>query len=378
MKIVHLACVAPPQTGGIGQVPFFEVDALRGRGIEATVLAPAIRGLASAPPIERVRTWFSFRNLACLDARSILAATADADVVHLHYPFYGTAGLMARLRRTGQIRRLVLTLHMDATAPGLPGLTFDLHRQLFQSQILKAADALIVSSLDYAKHASFAACVAERPADVLELPFAIDEHRFSPGSMDRVRYGIPQEVSVISFVGGMDRPHAFKGVDILLKAIARLSSNVWCVLAGEGELRPSYERLAKQLGIASRVRFLGRVPSSDLPDVYRLSDLFVLPSVSGAEAFGLVALEAQACGIPVVASELPGVRTVVENGVTGILVPPRDDVALADRIRVLIGEEFRRREMEKAARERVLRRFTPEKHIDALIALYQRVCGSPS
>jgi len=377
LRIIHCSCVAPPQTGGLGEVPLLEVTALNERGFTAELLAPAVNQLQDAPPIRRLKTSWSYGNAASLNPSILKAAVRGADVVHLHYPFYGTAGRIARMRRRGIIRRLVITLHMDATAGGWIGSAFNFHRKFLQSRVLKSADALIVSSVDYAKHSSFAP-YASGSASVVEIPFGVDEKRFSPGVAERAAFGIPTDKQVVLFVGGMDRAHAFKGVDVMLRALARLPANVFGVLVGDGALRPSYEAMAANLGIGDRVKFLGRVTDADLPKIYRSADVLAMPSVSGAEAFGLVALEAQACGIPVVATELPGVRTVVENGVTGMLVPPHDDVALAEKLKELLGNEFTRKEMAKAAIEHVNRRFTRGKHMDDLIALYRRLCASPS
>lgn len=355
MKVIHITCVAPPQIGGIGRVASTEVEALRARGIEALFIAPS-----SFP------SFWSFGNAAALDYRKLQEVVSDADVVHLHYPFYGTAGMIARLRALGKIKRLVITLHMDATATGFKGWYFDLHRRFMQSRILNAADALIVSSRDYAAHSSFAPWKEK----VIELPFGVDEARFTPMTKQSGR--------TIVFVGGMDTAHAFKGVDVLLRAFTELPQDARLVLGGEGDLRAEYERLAKDLGVADRVEFLGRISDENLPDVYRRGDVLAFPSTSSAEAFGLVALEAQACGVPVVASDLPGVRIVVEDKVTGFLSPSGDAQELAAHLRLILENPGMRDEFGRAARQRVIEKFTWKKHLDGLIGIYQKICASRS
>jgi glycosyltransferase involved in cell wall biosynthesis len=377
MRIVHLACVAPPQTGGIGQAALWETNALIERGHDAVLLAPAATGLVSAGPIERLPTLFAFGNAAILRRGPLTQAVQDADIVHLHYPFYGAAGCAAYLRRTNRIKKLVITIHMDASAYGWKGALFGLHRLFAQKLILDSADALIVSSRDYAGQASFAPSIASRPEVVAELPFGVDETRFVPGPVDRSAFGISPDAKVVGFVGGMDVAHHFKGVDVLLRAMVGLP-DTWCVLVGDGDLRAGYEKLAQELGIATRVKFLGRISPEQLPSAYRLFDVLAFPSTSFAEAFGLVALEAQASGVPVVASQLPGVRTVVENGISGVLVPPCDAKALADALRRLLADDTRRKQMGDVARQRVLLRFTQKAHMDGLVALYKRLCASPS
>ncbi|MFH1620579.1 MAG: glycosyltransferase family 4 protein [Patescibacteria group bacterium] len=372
MRVVHLACVAPPQTGGIGQVPFIEVVELKKRGVEAVLLAPDYIGSESVAGVRRIKSSWSMGNAASLDKVTLLPEVASADIVHLHYPFYGTAGLIAELRRQNKIRHLIITLHMDAQAPGIKGAAFNFHRNFFQSKILQSADVLIVSSLDYAKNSSFKTEIQKRDSQVVELPFGVDEMKFSPHVIHRERFGLPLNAKVLVFVGGMDKAHAFKGIQVLLKVIAELP-DVYCILVGDGDLRGSYEKISYVLGLVSRVKFLGRVSSEDLPDVYRVADIFVLPSVSGAEAFGLVALEAGSCGIPVVASDLPGVRTVVENKVTGLLVKPGDQEALAGALKELLKDDGFRSLLGRQARERVLEKFTLKKHTDKLIAVYDKI-----
>jgi glycosyltransferase involved in cell wall biosynthesis len=142
-------------------------------------------------------------------------------------------------------------------------------------------------------------------------------------------------------------------------------------------LRPSYERLAVSLGLQDRVRFVGRLNDVDVPLFYRSLDLCVFPSTSSAEAFGLVALEAQGCGIPVIASDLPGVRTVIQDGKTGLLVKPNDKRALAQAIDEILRDPDRRRLMGERARQNVLERFTWSKHMEGLMGVYESLNDRP-
>lgn len=368
MRIVHVSCVVPPKTGGIGTVAFEEVRQLRSRGYDAVVVAPTSE--KETDQVKRLPMWMTFGNAGIPRAADVRRVVADADIVHLHYPFYGVAEQIASLRKKGIIKKLVVTLHMDATASGWKGMVFAMHRALFQQAILDAADALLISSKDYAEHSSFAPWMDR----VIELPFGVDEHVFAPAqAMD----GAQSSVNVLH-VGGMDAAHAFKGVGILLEAVAMLPKNISATLVGDGDLRPGFERRAKDLGIADRVTFAGKLSQTDLIRAYHAADVFAFPSTSQAEAFGLAAVEAEACGVPVVASDLPGVRTVVANGETGFLVPPSDAKALAERLAYLANHWDVREAMGQRARQRVMERFTWSRHTDALANVYQRLCGLPS
>ncbi|MBI4138590.1 glycosyltransferase family 4 protein [Candidatus Uhrbacteria bacterium] len=357
MRIAHVSCVAPPEIGGIGRMAAKEVESLKASGIDALLVS-----LTSHPG-------FRFGNAGILQDIEFLVR--GADIVHLHYPFFGTAERLTTLKRSGKIRKLVLTLHMDAVASGLRGMIFEGYRSFFQRRILDATDRLLVSSSDYARHSSFAPW-ADR---AIELPFGVDEQRFLPPHGSRPP--VPGTPFTVLFVGGMDTPHAFKGIPVLLEALGKCS-DVHATLVGDGDLRSTYEAHAKERGIADRVRFVGSLREDDLVAAYQTANVLVLPSTSGAEAFGLVALEAQSCGIPVIASDLPGVRTVVSHGEAGLLVPPGDVSALAAAIESLRTDRESARQMGKEGRRRVLERFTWSRHIDGLKKVYTGICGSLS
>lgn len=359
MRIIHLACVAPPKTGGIGRVAFEEVTRLQTAGIDASLLAPS-HGLP---------THFNIGN-ACIPHRARLEEILKgADIVHLHYPFYGVAGLVARLRQQGKIQKLVITLHMDAIASGWKGMMFNLHRAVFQKKLLEAADVLVCGSRDYLAHASYKDLFQD--ARVHEIPFGVDTERFTPGAAERKYFALPEDVKMIGFVGGMDKAHAFKGIDVLIEALARLPANVHAQLTGDGALKTAFQHHAEQLGVSTRCHFLGKATDADLPALYRSMDVFAFPSTSSAEAFGLVALEAQASGIPVVASDLPGVRTVVSDKQTGFLVPVGDIEELAAHLRLIIENPDMRHAFGVSAREHAVKRFSWNAHMEKLVHVYQ-------
>ena len=131
---------------------------------------------------------------------------------------------------------------------------------------------------------------------------------------------------------------------------------------------------ARALGIENRVRFVGSVADEELAALYRACDVFVLPSVTRQEAFGVVQLEAMAAGKPVVSTDLgTGVGWVNRHGETGFVVPPRDPVALREAIRTVIADPHLQKSMGDAAMRRVRSAFTVEKMIDDTLALYREV-----
>lgn len=374
MRVVHLSCVAPPDVGGIGSVAWRTVTGLRARGLDASLWAP-IPLVGSQDPsydrqfVKRLRPLWRVGNASVLPG--VREVFNEADVVHLHYPFYGVA---EQLLLTRPPKPVVVTFHMDAYAGDARDYAFAAHRALLQSTMLNHASRVLVSSLDYGHHSSIGSWMARHMDRVHELPFAVDTDVFTPGPRTPERFGLSEATAVVSFVAGLDAAHVFKGLPVLMDALVELEG-VHALIVGAGDRRTSYEALATEKGIRHRMTFLGRVDATTLRDVYRTAHVHTFPSTTSAEAFGLVALEAQACGCPVIASDLPGVRTVVKREETGVLVPPHDVPALALAIRSLLEDTTRRERMSVQARTRACEAYSWETHLSVLQELYRDVCA---
>jgi phosphatidylinositol alpha-1,6-mannosyltransferase len=208
-------------------------------------------------------------------------------------------------------------------------------------------------------------------AAVRAIPLAVDHERFSPGDRDaaRGRFGIGEEAVV---VGTVTRIQAFKGIDVVMRAIAALPeeqrSRLIYLIGGKGAAVDSLSALARQLGIEDNVRWLGFVPEADLPDLYRAMDLFALCSREqlvrrNVEGFGIVFLEAQACGTPVVGTRTGGIPDAINEGEGGWLIAEDDVAVLAGILGELIEEPQRFREEARRARARVEREATWEHYM---------------
>jgi glycosyltransferase involved in cell wall biosynthesis len=166
------------------------------------------------------------------------------------------------------------------------------------------------------------------------------------------------------------RLDAQKGHRTLFEAIAQVPDAVF-VLAGEGPEREPLEALAAQLGIGERVRFLGR--REDVPHLLAACDVFALPSLY--EGSSLAVLEAMAAGAPVVSSAIGGTDELVEDGSSGLLVPPGDSAALAAALRRMLGDPELRKELAARARERVERDLTRERMAARVTGVYRELLG---
>ena len=299
----------------------------------------------------------------------------DFDIIHLHYPFFGGVEPLIIRQAIKSQQSLVITYHMDAVAHGLKGLFFKAHRYLFFSWLVRQADKILVSTKEYAE----TSVLMKYPKikNKIEIqPFGIDLKKFHSGVEKNLKekLGLKLEQTVFIFVGGLDSAHYFKGFSVLLEALNKIKKYSWSILIiGQGNLRQDFINQVKELGLASRFIFLDQVSDQELPQYFRIADIHCFPSTERAEAFGLVALEAGASGLPSVASNLPGVNSVVLDKQTGLLVSPNNVDELSQALLLLLKQEDLRKQLGRSARLRAEADFAWEPLITNLEQIYQRV-----
>jgi glycosyltransferase involved in cell wall biosynthesis len=187
---------------------------------------------------------------------------------------------------------------------------------------------------------------------------------------------------VVGFLSLLDAHHGYKGLDVLLRAIAQLHREgvpVRLKVGGAGEAKDDYRRLAAELGAADATDFLGFIPGRDLNAFYSSCHVFTLPSTDGRrEGFGLVLLEAMACGRPVVTTPVVGVAGDLEPGGAGFLVPPGDATTLAAALRRLHEDRAALPALGENARRLVERRYTWDRVADDYEELFRSLTTSSS
>jgi glycosyltransferase involved in cell wall biosynthesis len=367
LRVAIVVPVYPPYRGGIGTVAAHDAEQLRRAGHAVEVFTPAYKKQsAKEAGVTRLQPFYAWGNAAVLFG--LLSKVRGFDVVHVHYPFFGSDILAAFACRLWNIP-LVLTYHMTPKAAGILGATFVAYRAVLQPIIFSVARAVLVSSDEYANEQR----VKHRRR--IAHPFSVDVERFAPGDRRAAQeyFGIPQDVPVVVFVGGLDAAHYFKGLDVLLRAFALMTVRARLLVVGDGNRREHFESLAKALPVADRAHFVGSVPFEDLPLAYRAADVHVLPSIDRSEAFGIVTQEAMATGIPSIVSDLPGVRTLVRPGETGAHVPPNDLEGLAKALDQFCADAELRSRCGAAARERAVREFSCDHLTNALAEVYKTV-----
>jgi D-inositol-3-phosphate glycosyltransferase len=273
------------------------------------------------------------------------------DLIHSHYWISGKVAMPAA-KELGI--PLVHTMHTMARVKNFNLAEGEVPEPMIrvqgETQVVAAADALIANT--DAEAASLVTLYDACPDDVHVVTPGVDLYTFTPGlgrSASRTAVNLPQDALVISFVGRI-QPH--KGPEVLIRATSEILKHspalrskliVNIVGGASGANTEEVDRLrelSSWLGIHDVVRFSPPVPRADLAQWYRAADLVVVPSYS--ESFGLVALEAQACGTPVVATAVGGLRTAVADGISGVLVDGHDPKAWSSVIARLLQEPQRR------------------------------------
>jgi D-inositol-3-phosphate glycosyltransferase len=365
---VHTSPLDQPGTGDAGGMNVYVVEVakrLAARGIEVDIFTRATS--RALPPVVELAPGVNVRNVVagpfeeldkgelpaqlCGFTSGVLLAEAAGDpghydVVHSHYWLSGQVGWAAKQRWGVPLVHSMHTLAKVKNAalaagdsPEPPG------RVLGEEQVVESADRLIANTGDEARQ--LIVRYAADPRRVQTVTPGVDLSMFQPGPAGpaRRRLGLPPDAYVLLFVG---RIQPLKAPDVLLRAAARMLADdpslrsrlVVAVVggpSGTGLARPEeLQRLAAHLGIADVVRFEPPCPQPELAQWYRAADVTVVPSYN--ESFGMVAVESQASGTPVVAAAVGGLRTAVRHGESGLLIEGHDPAGYAAVLRRLADE----------------------------------------
>jgi len=376
MRVLHLGRFYDANFGGLERHVAVLIEALKGRvecdnlvandawaaetldlGYYKVYKAPSLGLLAGVAAAPTMPLW----------ARR-LHRRHPYDIVHLHFPD-PLAHLVWYTMPRGP--KLVITWHSDIVRQERLLVWY----RPFLDHIVRRADAIIAPTPShFASSTQLGACRDESRKHV--VPFGIDERPYQPtaallGKAAEIRARYPGK----HLVFGVGRHVYYKGFEYLIRAMQEVPDAV-AIIGGSGPFSATYADLVADLGLRSRVELVGRIDEADLPAFYQAADLYCLSSVEKSEAFGLVQLEAMACGKPVVCCQLDnGVNYVNLDEITGLAVPPRDVPALAGAIRRLLGDDALRERLGSAARARVHAEFSMESMARGTLQVYQGVLG---
>ncbi|GAA4570382.1 D-inositol-3-phosphate glycosyltransferase [Micromonospora coerulea] len=402
---VHTSPLHQPGTGDAGGMNVYILEVARRLAeadVEVEIFTRATSG--DLPPVVEMAPGVHVRHITsgplegltkeelpgqlCAFTAGVLRAEAARppghyDLIHSHYWLSGQVGWLAK-ERWGV--PLVHTAHTLAKVKNAQLAAGDRPepkaRVIGEEQVVAEADRLVANTRVEARD------LLDRydadPARVAVVEPGVDLDRFRPAVGDRDaarlaarrRLGLPTAGYLVAFVG---RIQPLKAPDVLIRAVAALrdrdpaiADELTVVIcggpSGSGLDRPTaLIELAASLGVADRVRFLPPQTGEDLPALYRAADLVAVPSYN--ESFGLVALEAQACGTPVLAAAVGGLVTAVEDGVSGVLIDGHDPVDWAATLAKLLPDRLRRATLSRGA-ERHARHFSWHRTVSGLLTVY--------
>jgi len=366
MKVLHLGKYYPPSKGGMETI--LQLVCTRTAAHVENKVFVANRNWSTSEErlggvdIVRLPTLMKVGAVAVVPALPLQLAREQSDLIVLHEPnpMALVAYFIARPAGT-----LVVWFHSEVIRPSW---RYRLFYRPFLQFALRRASRIVVASPTLAASAPQ---LSEWQSKCVVVPYGVDpgEQLASQSVADRAAEIRKQHNQpLVLFVG---RLVTYKGVDVLLDAMRGVAAVA--VIVGEGPQRAALEQQSHSLGIADRVRFVGEVSDAELAALYQACDVFVLPSVTRQEAFGVVQLEAMARGKPIISTDLgTGVAWVNQHTETGFIVPPRDAAALRDAMQKLLADPGLRATLGDAAARRARTVFGVEQMTDAMLAVYRQ------
>ena len=373
MRILHLYKDFHPVVGGIENHIRLLARLQHERGHEVTVLVTHEEGATREEVLDGVRvikagrvTSFASTPLSWDFSRWV--GRLDADVTHIHFPY--PPAEVANLF-WGRGRKTVVTYHSDVVRQKW---ILRLYEPLLW-RVLRRADLILATNEPYVRSSRY---LREFTGKIDVVPLGIELERFRAAPLARAEEirkwalaGAPACSRVAVTVG---RLRYYKGLDILISAMRSVDAVL--LIVGSGPMRQSLEAQAAREGISDRVRFAGDVSDEELASYYQAGDVYVSSASHRSEAFGISIIEAMACGLPVISTELgTGTSFVNQSGETGIVVPPGDPGALSSALRDLLTDPDQLRSFGERARARAAAEFSDQVMVERVLASYRRVLG---
>ena len=368
MRIIQTPARFYPYIGGTEQVVFYLSRELVKMGCDVKVIC-ADEPHTGDGVIENIKVRripylgkIANSNISLSLAKELIKE--DFDVIHTHLPHPYSADISALISLIKN-KPLFLTYHNDITGSSFYKIIASGYNITLLKFLLRRAYKIFITHRNYLKSSPFLKPFARK---IIVAPLGVDTEKFKPMQVPG------KEDNIIFFLSKLDRFHRYKGLEILLESLKSLRSKIPLRLyvGGAGELLEYYRRLAKENGLENNVTFLGELGGDELARFYNLCDVFVLSSVSSVqEGFGLVALEAMACGKPVVVTDIVGTAEDVRRENSGIVVPPQDAESLSKALEYILINKDKRVEFGNNALALVKEKYTWMRHAEIVERAYQ-------
>jgi len=369
MKILQVTNHFYPHKGGIEEVVFCLSRELVRKGHEVTVVCsddPAIGDLT----VDNIRIRrlpvtgkISNTNITCGLFLELLRSECDIIHTHLPYPWNASISSFACAFRR---KPFFLTYYNDICGSGLHGCIAQAYNYFLLPFLLHHAKRIFIMHADY--HSSSGFLKKYRKKITVTLP-GVDVARFRPQEIPRT------ETNVVFFLSILDKLHEYKGLIYLLESIKMLRHviPVKLYIGGIGDRLRFYQDFVARSGLTEAVTFLGYMRDEDVVKYYNLCDVFVLPSISSTEGFGLVALEAMACKKPVIVTKYVGVAKDIRADNAGLVVESSNAAALSDALKYVFNHKEEARAMGEDALALISEKYTWRNHADLIESEYMKI-----
>ena len=373
MKIVQTPVRFYPFIGGVENYVYYLSKELVRRGHQIEVICanePQSINIDNIEGIKVKRLSYLGRiaNTNITPQLPLILSQEDYDIIHTHIPTPWSADWSAVLSKIKN-KPLVITYHNDIIGEGIVDYIARFYNSTFLKLLLKRADKIIITQPSYLKSSNY---LRDYQDKIEVIPNGVDVDKFQPRKTFNDDY-------TFFFLSLLDEFHRYKGLDYLLKSLQIVKKeipNFKLVVGGKGVLVDYYKKMAASMGLVDNVEFTGFISDDEIVGYYNQANVFVLPSTSSLqEGFGIVALEALACQIPVITTDIVGVAEdlVAVNG--GLVVPPKDVVKLAEAIIIIFKDRELQKEMGKRGRKLVMEKYTWKSVASNMEKLYKIICS---
>jgi len=308
---------------------------------------------------------FRHKIILSLKSSPFFLFKSRGDIYHSHYPFPFNV-YTAYMNKKLYGRPFILTYYNDLVG----NFVERIYNNTLSNATVNMADSIIVPTPIYIKNSQ---TLKKYKKKINVIPIGIDKNIYHPRiSGKRIRKKHEIKDKMVLFVGALSLYHKYKGVDFLIKAMKDVvgeHKKTKLVVVGEGEWKKDLIKLAKKLKIEKNIIFTGFIPEKEKPEYFAACDVFILPSTNKSEGFGIVSLEAMACGKPVIGSDVGGIPFVV--GDAGILSKPKDVKSISNALLKVLGNEKLARRMGTKSRKRVEKHFAIRKLAEKTERLFE-------